>query len=43
MWQTNYALVALPNNLGLGLNFWSCSEEYFLSGRLLSASKSILL
>jgi hypothetical protein len=30
MWQTKYAS-AVPNNLGLGLNFWPCSEGYFLS------------
>ena len=24
---------AVPNNLGLGLNFRPCSEGYFLSGR----------
>ena len=32
MWQEKYAL-AVPNNLGLGLNFWPCSEGFFLSGR----------
>ena len=31
MWQTKYA-AAIPKNLGLGLNFWPCSEGYFLSG-----------
>ena len=34
MWQTKYAL-AVPKNLGLGLglglNFWPCSEGFFLS------------
>jgi hypothetical protein len=30
--QTKYAL-AVPKNLGLGLNFRPCSEGYFLSGR----------
>ena len=28
----NYAS-AVPNNLGLGLNFWPCSGGNFLSGR----------
>ena len=32
MWQTKYAL-AVPKNLGLGLNFRPCSEGYFFSGR----------
>ena len=32
MWQTKYA-AAVPKNLGLVLNFWPCSEGYFLSGR----------
>ena len=32
MWQTKYAL-AVPKNLGLGLNFWPCSEGNFFSGR----------
>ena len=27
MWQTKYAS-AVPRNLGLGLNFWMCSEGY---------------
>ena len=31
MWQTKYP-VAVPKKLGLGLNFWPCSEGYFLSG-----------
>ena len=31
MWQTKYAL-AVPKNLGFGLNFRPCSEDYFLSG-----------
>ena len=30
-WQTKYAS-AVPENLGLGLNFWPCSEGFFLSG-----------
>ena len=25
-------LCFVPKNLGLGLNFWPCSEVYFLSG-----------
>ena len=32
MWQTKYAS-AVPKNLGVGVNFWPCSEGYFLSGR----------
>ena len=32
MWQTKYAL-AVPENLGVGVNFRPCSEGYFLSGR----------
>ena len=32
MEQTKYASV-VPKNLGLGLNFWQCSEGYFISGR----------
>ena len=32
MWQTKYAAAYL----GLGLNFWLCSEGFFLSGRLYS-------
>ena len=35
MWQTKYAL-AVPKNLGVGMNFRPCSEGYFLSGRLQS-------
>ena len=31
MWQTKYAL-AVPKKLGLGLNFRTCSEDYFFSG-----------
>ena len=31
MWQTRYAL-AVPKNLGLGLNFRPCSKGYFFSG-----------
>jgi hypothetical protein len=30
MWQTKYAS-AVPKNLGLGLNFWPCSESCFRS------------
>ena len=32
MGQAKYASAA-PKNLGLGLDFWPCSEGYFLSGR----------
>ena len=32
MWQTKYA-AATPKNLGLGLNFWPCSEGCSPSGR----------
>ena len=32
MWQTKYAL-AIPKNLGVGVNFRPCSKGYFLSGR----------
>jgi hypothetical protein len=32
MWQTKYAL-AVAKNLGVGVNFGSCSEGYFLYGR----------
>ena len=31
MWQAKYAL-AVPKNLGVGVNFRPCSEGYFLSG-----------
>jgi hypothetical protein len=31
MWQTKYAL-AVPKNLGVGVNFWPCREGHFLSG-----------
>ena len=41
MWQTKYAS-AVPKNLGLGLNFWPCSEGYFLSGRPYSVPVTIL-
>ena len=34
MWQTKYAL-AVPKNLGLGLNFQLCSKGYFLSAVVL--------
>ena len=30
MWQTKYAL-AVPKNLGVGVNFLQCSEDHFLS------------
>ena len=30
MWQTKYAL-AVPKDLGVGVNFWPCSEGYFHS------------
>ena len=33
MWQTIYAS-AVPKNLGLGVDFWPCSEGDFLTGRL---------
>ena len=33
MRQTKYAL-AVPKNLGLGFDFWPCSEGHFLNGRL---------
>ena len=33
MWQTKYAS-AVPINLGLGFDFWPCSEGDFLTGRL---------
>ena len=29
MWQTKYDL-AITKNLGVGVNFWLCSEDYFL-------------
>ena len=32
MWHTKYAS-AVPKNLGVGVNYWPCSEGYFLSGR----------
>ena len=32
MWQKKYASAVLKN-LGLGFNFWPCSEGYFLSWR----------
>ena len=38
MWLTKYAST-VPKNLGVGVNFWPCSEGYFLSGRL----KSVVL
>ena len=30
MWQTKYALV-VTKNLGLGVDFWPCSENDFLA------------
>jgi hypothetical protein len=32
MWQTKYAL-AVPKNLGLGVDFGPCSEDDFLTRR----------
>ena len=32
MWQTKYTST-IPKDLGVGVNFWQCSEDYFLSGR----------
>ena len=32
MWQTKYAL-AIPKNLGVGVDFQPCSEGDFLTGR----------
>ena len=32
MWQTKYAS-AVPKNLGVGVDFWQCSEGDFLTGR----------
>jgi hypothetical protein len=32
MSQTKYAL-AVSKNLGVGVNFWPCSEDYLLSER----------
>ena len=32
MWQTKYAL-AVPKNLGVGVDFWPFSEGDFLSAR----------
>ena len=32
MWQTKYAL-AVPKDLGLGVDFWPCSDGDFLTGR----------
>ena len=31
MWQTKYALV-VPKNLGVGVDFWPCSEGEFFTG-----------
>ena len=31
MWQTKYAL-AVPKKLGVGVDFWLCSEDNFLTG-----------
>ena len=33
MWQAKYASV-VAKNLGVGLNFRLCCEDYFFSGRL---------
>ena len=33
MWQTKYAL-AVPKNVGVGVDFRLCSEGYFFTGRL---------
>ena len=41
MWQTKYTS-AVPINLGVGVNFWLCSESYFLSGRPYSVSLFML-
>ena len=41
MWQTKYAL-AVPKNLGVGVNFRPCSEGYFLSGRPQSVNRAIV-
>ena len=41
MWQTKYAL-AVPENLGVELNFRPCSEGDFLTGRPQSVFKSKL-
>ena len=40
MWQTKYAL-AVPKNLGVGVDFWPCSEGDFLTGRLQSVLRTI--
>ena len=40
MWQTKYAS-AVPKNLGVGLNFQSCSEGFFFSGRPWSTFSTI--
>ena len=37
MWQTKYAS-AVPKNLGVGVSFGPCSEDYFLSWRPQSVS-----
>ena len=39
MWQTKYPL-AVPKNLGVGVNFRPCSEGYFLCGRPQSVHES---
>ena len=31
MWQKKYALV-VPKDLGVGLDFWPCSEDDFPTG-----------
>ena len=40
MWQTKY-VSAVPKNLGFGLNFRPCSEDFFLSGRPQSVCNAI--
>ena len=32
MWQTKYTS-AIPKNLGVGVDFWPCSEDNFFTGR----------
>ena len=38
MWQTKYAS-AVPKNLGVGVDFWLCSEGDFVTGRPYSVAK----
>ena len=40
MWQTKYAS-AVPKNLGVGVDFRSCSEGDFLTGRPQSVTKAM--